>query len=122
MRVFQIRFSGIQLDIAHYNALLRVYIENNYAFSPTEVLADLERKGIEPNKLTYQRLIARYCELGDIEGASKILEFMKEKEIPVNENIFTALVKGHAVAKCVFNFYKNKEFFPKEFNYRILFP
>lgn len=89
---------NIPMDISHYNALLRVYLENEYAFSPTEFLTDLEQKGIEPNRVTYQRLIARYCQQGDIEGATKILEFMREKQLPVNENVFNALIMGHSQA------------------------
>ncbi|XP_063702468.1 leucine-rich PPR motif-containing protein, mitochondrial [Culicoides brevitarsis] len=89
---------NVPMDISHYNALLRVYIENEYNFSPTEFLVDLEQKGIEPNRVTYQRLISRYCQQGDIEGATKILEFMKEKQLPVNENVFNALIMGHSQA------------------------
>lgn len=86
------------MDISHYNALLRVYLENEHPFSPTEFLTDLESKGIEPNRVTYQRLIARYCQQGDIEGATRILEFMREKQHPVNENVFNALIMGHSQA------------------------
>lgn len=84
------------MDISHYNALLRVYLENEHPFSPTEFLSELESKGIEPNRVTYQRLIARYCQVGDIEGATKILEFMREKQLSVNENVFNALIVGHS--------------------------
>ncbi|KAF2894634.1 hypothetical protein ILUMI_11532 [Ignelater luminosus] len=87
---------NVPMDISHYNALLRVYLENEHQFSPTEFLTELESKGIEPNRVTYQRLIARYCQLGDIEGATRILEFMREKQLPVNENVFNALITGHS--------------------------
>lgn len=87
---------NVPMDISHYNALLRVYLENEHAFSPTEFLSQLESKRIEPNRVTYQRLISRYCQLGDIEGATKILEFMREKQLPVNENVFNALIMGHS--------------------------
>lgn len=40
----------VPMDISHYNALLRVYLENEHPFSPTEFLTDLESKGIEPNR------------------------------------------------------------------------
>ncbi|CAG9859713.1 unnamed protein product [Phyllotreta striolata] len=89
---------NVPMDISHYNALLRVYLENEHPFSPTEFLTDLESKGIEPNRVTYQRLIARYCQEGDIDGATKILEFMREKEMSVNENVFNALIIGHSKA------------------------
>lgn len=55
--------AGIPLDISHYNTLLRVYLENEHKFSPTEFLADLEKSGIEPNRVTYQRLLTRYCQV-----------------------------------------------------------
>ncbi|KAJ8913045.1 hypothetical protein NQ315_002062 [Exocentrus adspersus] len=87
---------NVPMDISHYNALLRVYLENEHVFSPTEFLSELESKGIEPNRVTYQRLIARYCQIGDIEGATKILEFMREKQLSVNENVFNALIVGHS--------------------------
>ncbi|XP_044733810.1 leucine-rich PPR motif-containing protein, mitochondrial [Chrysoperla carnea] len=89
---------NVPMDVSHYNALLRVYLENEYEFSPVEFLAELEKQGIEPNRVTYQRLISRYCQKGDIEGATKILEFMKEKQLPVNENVFNALIMGHSQA------------------------
>uniref|UniRef100_A0A1L8DH78 Putative bicoid mrna stability factor n=1 Tax=Nyssomyia neivai TaxID=330878 RepID=A0A1L8DH78_9DIPT len=89
---------NVPMDISHYNALLRVYLENEHPFSPTEFLSDLEAKGVEPNRVTYQRLIARYCQDGDIEGATRILEFMREKQMPVNENVFNALILGHSQA------------------------
>nr|CAI5864450.1 unnamed protein product [Callosobruchus analis] len=87
---------NVPMDISHYNALLRVYLENEHKFSPTEFLSELESKGIEPNRVTYQRLIARYCQDGDIEGATKILEYMREKQMSVNENVFNALIVGHS--------------------------
>lgn len=41
---------NVPMDISHYNALLRVYLENEYSFSPTDFLADLQSKGVEPNR------------------------------------------------------------------------
>lgn len=94
-----LRKLNVPMDISHYNALLRVYLENEHEFSPTDFLAKLENKALEPNRVTYQRLIARYCQLGDIEGATKILEYMREKQLPVNENVFNALITGHSQAR-----------------------
>ncbi|ALC40190.1 bsf [Drosophila busckii] len=89
---------NVPMDISHYNALLRVYLENEHQFAPTDFLAEIEAKGIEPNRVTYQRLIARYCQQGDIEGATRILEFMRAKNLPVNENVFNSLILGHSQA------------------------
>uniref|UniRef100_A0A3B3DEU5 PROP1-like PPR domain-containing protein n=1 Tax=Oryzias melastigma TaxID=30732 RepID=A0A3B3DEU5_ORYME len=50
------------------------------------------------HSVTYQRLIAAYCQNGDIEGASTILGFMKSKDLPITEAVFSSLVTGHARA------------------------
>ncbi|XP_013372996.1 PREDICTED: leucine-rich PPR motif-containing protein, mitochondrial [Chinchilla lanigera] len=89
---------GTVYDVSHYNALLKVYLQNRYEFSPTDFLAKMEEANVQPNRVTYQRLIAAYCNVGDIEGASKILEFMKTKDLPVTEAVFSALITGHAKA------------------------
>ncbi|KFR06206.1 hypothetical protein Y956_07768, partial [Nipponia nippon] len=89
---------GAVYDTSHYNALLKVYLQNEHKFSPTEFLARMEEANVQPNRVTYQRLIAAYCNEGDIEGASKILGFMKNKDLPITEAVFSSLVKGHARA------------------------
>ncbi|XP_045405457.1 leucine-rich PPR motif-containing protein, mitochondrial [Lemur catta] len=89
---------GTVYDVSHYNALLKVYLQNEYKFSPTDFLAKMEEANIQPNRVTYQRLIAAYCNVGDIEGASKILGFMKTKDLPVTETVFNGLITGHARA------------------------
>ncbi|XP_065220787.1 leucine-rich PPR motif-containing protein, mitochondrial-like [Planococcus citri] len=89
---------GVPLDVSHYNALLKVYLENEYQWTPTEILADLERKGFEPNRVTYQRFVSRYCQLADIEGATRILQFMRDKDMTINEVVFNALILGHSRA------------------------
>uniref|UniRef100_A0A8C0HF25 Leucine-rich PPR motif-containing protein, mitochondrial n=1 Tax=Chelonoidis abingdonii TaxID=106734 RepID=A0A8C0HF25_CHEAB len=87
---------GAVYDASHYNALLKVYLQNEHKFSPTEFLSKMEEANVQPNRVTYQRLIAAYCNEGDIEGASKILGFMKMKELPITEAVFSSLVTGHA--------------------------
>lgn len=42
---------GVPLDVSHYNALLRVYLENEHNFNPMKFLASLEEKNIEPNRV-----------------------------------------------------------------------
>lgn len=89
-------FLGVPFDISHYNTLLKVYLENDYQFSPTEFLEDLEKQGIVPNRVTFQHLITSYCQNGDIAGASRILEFMRDKQLPINKIVFNSLVMGHS--------------------------
>ncbi|XP_056094370.1 leucine-rich PPR motif-containing protein, mitochondrial [Rhinichthys klamathensis goyatoka] len=89
---------GSIYDVSHYNALLKTYLQNEFKFSPTDFLAKMEAANVQPNRVTYQRLIAAYCEDGDIEGASTILGFMKSKDLPITEAVFNSLVTGHARA------------------------
>ncbi|XP_026164936.1 leucine-rich PPR motif-containing protein, mitochondrial [Mastacembelus armatus] len=89
---------GAHHDVSHYNALLKVYLQNEFKFSPTDFLAKMEAANVQPNRVTYQRLIAAYCQNGDIEGASTILGFMKSKDLPITEVVFSSLVTGHARA------------------------
>ncbi|CAL4063698.1 unnamed protein product, partial [Meganyctiphanes norvegica] len=89
----------VPLDISHYNALLRVYVENEHKFSPLELLAELEQRDIKPNRVTSQRLIERYCQDGDIDGATKVLQLMKENQHPISENVFNAFIMGHSRAQ-----------------------
>ncbi|XP_069810471.1 leucine-rich PPR motif-containing protein, mitochondrial [Dendropsophus ebraccatus] len=89
---------GVELNVAHYNTLLDVYIQNEHVFSPTEFLANMEAANVQPDQGTYQGLIAAYCSEGDIDGASKILGFMKSKNFPITEDVFNSLIKGHARA------------------------
>uniref|UniRef100_A0AAR2KEX8 PROP1-like PPR domain-containing protein n=1 Tax=Pygocentrus nattereri TaxID=42514 RepID=A0AAR2KEX8_PYGNA len=89
---------GATYDVSHYNALLKVYLQNEFRFSPTDFLAKMEAASVQPNRVTYQRLIAAYCQDGDIEGASKILAFMKSKDLPITEAVFNSLVTGHSRA------------------------
>uniref|UniRef100_A0A8C1Z6W0 Leucine rich pentatricopeptide repeat containing n=1 Tax=Cyprinus carpio TaxID=7962 RepID=A0A8C1Z6W0_CYPCA len=89
---------GATYDVSHYNALLKTYLQNEFRFSPTDFLAKMESANVQPNRVTYQRLIAAYCEVGDIEGASTILGFMKSKDLPITEAVFNSLVTGHARA------------------------
>ncbi|PIK44103.1 putative leucine-rich PPR motif-containing protein [Apostichopus japonicus] len=87
---------GTKYDASHYNALLKVYLQNEHDFKPTEFLANMEQDNVEPNRVTYQRLISAYCLKGDIPGATQILEFMKSKDLPVTEGVFNSLITGHA--------------------------
>ncbi|XP_077093418.1 leucine-rich PPR motif-containing protein, mitochondrial [Siphateles boraxobius] len=89
---------GTTYDVSHYNALLKTYLQNEFKFSPTDFLAKMEAANVQANRVTYQRLIAAYCQDGDIEGASTILGFMKSKDLPITEAVFNSLVTGHARA------------------------
>lgn len=86
---------GIELDISHYNALLKIYIDNEFNFDPNDIFADVDKKKLIPNRMTYQYLITRYCQQGDIDKAFQILKMIREKDALINIGIFNALIMGH---------------------------
>lgn len=47
-------------------------------------------------RVTYQRLMWRHCQRGDVEGASRVLERMRAQELPLSEAVLDALVLGHS--------------------------
>merc|ERR1712060_727936 len=61
-----------------------------------EILSTMEKNGVEANRVTFQHLIAKFCLSGDIQGATTILEHMKDQKLPVNENVFHSLIVGHS--------------------------
>jgi len=87
---------SLPLTVVHYNALLRVHLENRCRFDPAVILADMKEHSVEPDRETYQCFISSYCQEGNIDGASKILQTMKQKGFKVNENIFNSLIIGHS--------------------------
>lgn len=117
---------GVPMDVSHYNALLRVYIENDHSFSPAQFLEEMEKKGLQPNRVTYQRLMWRYCQEGDVDGATKVLEKMRELSMPVSEPVLNALIMGHAFhgdtdgAKAVLDTMANAGLKPSNRSYALL--
>lgn len=46
---------GAQYDVSHYNALLKVYLQNEFKFSPTDFLAKMETANVQPNRVSTDR-------------------------------------------------------------------
>ncbi len=67
--VLCLRCAGITLDVSYYNLLLSLYLENRHGFMVPQFLEQMKTAGIQPNRVTYQRLIAHYCLGGNMEGA-----------------------------------------------------
>ena len=89
--------TGIFLDTSHYNMLLSVRLMNEEEFSPTEFLSSMESKGVAPNRTTFGCLVARFCQMGDMNGALAILSHMKEAEMPLDHFIFHSIIMGHCM-------------------------
>lgn len=113
--------SGTPIDITLYNELLSVYVQNEYSFSPEDMLREIEAKQLIPDRCvcntvfsflpqvfivivdnicraTFQSIIQHYCQNGDMVAATRILQYMKDKSISINASIFNMLILGYG--KC----------------------
>lgn len=50
--IYLLSFTGAQYDVSHYNALLKVYLQNEFKFSPTDFLAKMEEANVQPNRVS----------------------------------------------------------------------
>ncbi|ETE71867.1 Leucine-rich PPR motif-containing protein, mitochondrial [Ophiophagus hannah] len=98
----KLKGAGVVFDVSHYNALLKVYLQNEHDFSPDVFLTKMEEANVQPNRVTYQRLIAAYCNKGDIDGsrdmdsAVNILSVMKDTKIEPGSETYLALLNAYA--------------------------
>ncbi|GFT01339.1 leucine-rich PPR motif-containing protein, mitochondrial [Nephila pilipes] len=87
-----------QIDVRHYNSLLKVFTSCNHEFSALDFLTSMDNSKVEPNKITYLLLMQTFCKQGDLNGASEILQCLKEKGIAINVSVFNLLIIGHMKA------------------------
>ncbi|XP_068750755.1 leucine-rich PPR motif-containing protein, mitochondrial-like [Montipora capricornis] len=86
---------GVKPDVMLYNALLSVYVQNNHDFNPLDILEKMEKNSIDPNRTTLLLLIQGYALKGDVAGAFKVLEFIREAGMPLTEQVFAALITAY---------------------------
>lgn len=99
---------GVCYNVEHYNAALRVLIENEESFSPIQVLLEMESQGkkftdgsktnlqeVKPDRNTYELFIALFCQEGRVDGVGPVLNHMQTKNLLVGENILNSLIYGH---------------------------
>lgn len=95
----------VRLDISHYNALLRIYLENSKHFDPLQFLEDIESKNIQPNRVTYQRIIHNFCATGQMETVAKLLLMLKKQNVPLTDTMFNSLLMGYIKAGDIDNYF-----------------
>lgn len=88
----------VKLEVSHYNALLDVYLEKDLDFSASEFLSTMIEKSVEPNRVTFQKLIAACCKKGDIAEVMTLMVDMKSRNLPLTEENFNLLILGHSQA------------------------
>ncbi|KAK1120820.1 hypothetical protein K0M31_011024 [Melipona bicolor] len=86
---------NFEISVAHYNALLSLYIKNGYNFSIMELLMDMKSKQIYPNNNTYNICIKYYCMKGNIDKALILFKDMKTVHY-ATESTFNSLMLGYS--------------------------
>lgn len=103
------------MEIAHYNALLKVFIENEYTFCSEEFMQKIERAKLQPNEWvkiskvverqpfmcrfstllireTYQMLLEDHARKANMKGLLDIMSTMQEKGYPLTHSIISAAI------------------------------
>lgn len=77
-----IKEKDVTLNISHFNSLIRVLNENNTVSDPQKILEEISAAGLEPDRVTYRRLIHQYCIQANSDGAmTLLLKFMSSNSI-----------------------------------------
>ncbi|CAD1473626.1 unnamed protein product, partial [Heterotrigona itama] len=87
---------NFEISIAHYNALLSLYVKNEYNFSIMELLMDMKSKQIYPNSTTYDICIKYCCMKGNIDTALMLFKDMKTVRFDATESTFNLLMLGYS--------------------------
>ncbi|XP_035728267.1 leucine-rich PPR motif-containing protein, mitochondrial-like isoform X2 [Vespa mandarinia] len=87
---------NVPMNVTLYNALLQVYIENNYTFSPLNILSDMKKQSIQPNKVTYMKLLEYFCKNGNITKAKIVCQCLKDEKLLLDIDIFNLLIIGYS--------------------------
>ena len=98
-KVVKLLKSVVKFDVSHYNAILKVHLENENSIDVSAFLAEMEAEDVHPNRASYQHLVGLYCMNGDIDKATTVLEHMKAEDISINEFVFHSLLRGHTINK-----------------------
>ncbi|XP_076618889.1 bicoid stability factor isoform X2 [Colletes latitarsis] len=87
---------NFRMSSSHYNTLLQIYLQNDYDFSPMELLKEMNDKNIDPNNFAYEKCIEYYCMKGNINSALQLIKHMEEQKFVLNEAIYNSLIIGYS--------------------------
>ncbi|CAK9816173.1 Leucine-rich PPR motif-containing protein, mitochondrial [Anthophora quadrimaculata] len=87
---------NISLNVTHYNAFLKLYLQNEGDFSPLKLLLDMTNNKIYPDDLTYQMCLEYYCMKGNVNMALMLLKDMKRMQISVLKSVFNLLLIAYS--------------------------
>ncbi|KAJ8761753.1 hypothetical protein K2173_004563 [Erythroxylum novogranatense] len=70
---------NISPNLETYNTVIKAFCESGSSSSVYSVLAEMDRKGLEPNKTSFGHLLAGFYSEDKLEDVGKVLNLMKEK-------------------------------------------
>ncbi|OAD59837.1 Leucine-rich PPR motif-containing protein, mitochondrial [Eufriesea mexicana] len=85
-----------KVSTEHYNALLKLYVDNEHTFSTAKLMTDMYSKQIYPNKQSYDMCIKYCCKKGNIDEALKLIQDMKMYRINISESVLNSLMIGYS--------------------------
>ncbi|CAL7951634.1 unnamed protein product [Xylocopa violacea] len=89
---------NFKINTAHYNALLKLYVENGYGFSPLELLKNMQKNKISANSTTYKMCINYYCTKGNTFMAYRLLNEMEKLGFHISESIFNSILLAYSLS------------------------
>merc|ERR1719171_111292 len=90
---------GIPPVLTTYNALLDACARNGSPDRMPELVADMKKRGLMPNIITYSTVLKGYCLRGDLSAAFAALDEMKrETPLKPDEIMYNTLLDGCAMA------------------------
>ncbi|KAE9547681.1 hypothetical protein FO519_009106, partial [Halicephalobus sp. NKZ332] len=87
-----IKENSIPADVLSYNCWISVNIDNGVEQDPVEILKELGRVEIQPDEQTFGLLAKIYSFKGQTSGILKIIDLLKEQNIPATQFLFESLV------------------------------
>jgi len=86
---------GKAKSVKFFNARLRVMLDNEQEFCPEQFLESMKVKNVLPDKITYQLLIRRFCEKGNMNSVEKLLDEMKTCNHAVPTSTYGHMMRGY---------------------------
>ncbi|XP_063589389.1 leucine-rich PPR motif-containing protein, mitochondrial-like [Penaeus indicus] len=83
----------------HVELYLRMCYLAEVPADPWDVLSQLKRLKLEPNREVLELFMLLFGWRGDLGGATSTLAIMKERDIPITETTFSSLIVAHGVNK-----------------------
>ncbi|CAK9831471.1 Leucine-rich PPR motif-containing protein, mitochondrial [Anthophora retusa] len=87
---------NFSLNVNHYNALIKLYLQNEWDFSPQKLLFDMKNNEIYPDGETYQLCVEHYCMKGNVNMAIGFLENMQRMQISIVKPVFNLLLIAYS--------------------------